>query len=175
MGFFSFLLALILQCFEIAYPELLMHPALCTPNSPKYLQMIEPPVEESLPGEQSTKVRSMGMLPLAELSPIQGGRPPCSSSACNGHHRGVHTGAQIRPVQIFSISHSFLCQTQILGLNSSAVPGNNSDKIQKRGAAVHSVVSWSHLILHVLCLLCCPAPQLCQGWKAGYHGAWRTR
>lgn len=40
MGFFfSFLLVLILQHFELAYPELLMHPALCIPISHKYLQV----------------------------------------------------------------------------------------------------------------------------------------
>lgn len=102
-----FLLALILQQFELIHPELLMHPALCTPMSPKYLQVSEPPVEESLPGEQSVKVRGIGMLHLVELSPVHGGRQSWSSSASNGHYGGVHTGAQISPVQMFSMSHRF--------------------------------------------------------------------
>lgn len=53
--FFSFLLALILQHFELAYPELLVHPALCIPILHKHLQV--------------------RMLQLAELTPhVVGGQ-----------------------------------------------------------------------------------------------------
>lgn len=109
-------------------------------------------------GEQSLKVRGMGMLHLAELSLVHGGRPSCSSSACNGHAE-----AQMRPVWMFSMSHRFYCQTQIFSLINNVVSGNNSNKIQKPGAAgsQSSELAMPHLACPLSALL--PSPSALPG------------
>lgn len=53
--------------------------------------------------------------------------------------------------------------------------GNNSDKIQKLGAAgsQSSELAIPHLACTMSVLL--PSPSALLGWKVGYHGAQRTR